>query len=179
MSCSSRPTAGILSGPWSSAGRRAFGRAMDETEPPAQEKPREPAAEAVGQAPGAETSPEAKAPESVAAAAEEDAGASLALTPALSRGEREGDAGVSPALTAVGRSLRETRPSVAADAGTSGGRPPVPPLSRGEREEGTPPEEPAKPARRRGSLAERLREPEEVPIEVPLSKARARTRRDF
>ena len=107
---------------------------MDETEPPAQEKPREPAAEAVGQAPGAETSPEAKAPESVAAAA-------------------EGDAGVSPALTAVGRSLRETRPSVAADAGTSGGRPPVPPLSRGEREEGTPPEEPAKPARRRGSLA--------------------------
>jgi lipoyl(octanoyl) transferase len=37
-------------------------------------------------------------------------------------------------LTPVGRSLSETRPSVAADAEVSGGRPPVPPRSRRERE---------------------------------------------
>lgn len=42
-----------------------------------------------------------------------------------------------------------------------------------------PPAEPAKPARKRVSLAERLREPEEIPIEVPLGKLRARSRRDF
>src|SRR5713101_6477125 len=57
--------------------------------------------------------------------------------------------------------------------------PPVPPLSRGEREEEARPAEPPKPVRRRVSLGERLREPEEEPIEVPLSKVRARTRRDF
>ncbi len=63
------------------------------------------------------------------------------------------------------------------DAGVS---PPLtPPLSRGEREQTPPPEEPPRPVRRRVSLGERLREPEEEPIEVPLSKVRARTRRDF
>jgi DMSO/TMAO reductase YedYZ molybdopterin-dependent catalytic subunit len=41
-----------------------------------------------------------------------------------------------------------------------------------------PPKSPA-PARRRISLAERLRESEEVLIEVPASKLRARSRRDF
>ena len=47
---------------------------MDETERPAQEESQKPAAEAFAQAPGAETSSEAKAPESVAAEEKEDAG---------------------------------------------------------------------------------------------------------
>ena len=34
-------------------------------------------------------------------------------------------------------------------------------------------------ARRRVSLAERLREPEEIPVEVPASRIRSRSRRDF
>jgi DMSO/TMAO reductase YedYZ molybdopterin-dependent catalytic subunit len=41
------------------------------------------------------------------------------------------------------------------------------------------PGKPAQPAPRRVSLADRLREPEEIPIEVPVSRIRARTRRDF
>jgi DMSO/TMAO reductase YedYZ molybdopterin-dependent catalytic subunit len=43
----------------------------------------------------------------------------------------------------------------------------------------SPPSKLAPPVRRRPSLAERLREPEEIPIELPASKLRARTRRDF
>jgi DMSO/TMAO reductase YedYZ molybdopterin-dependent catalytic subunit len=35
------------------------------------------------------------------------------------------------------------------------------------------------PPKRKPSLAERLREPEDVPVELPLAAARARTRRDF
>ena len=33
--------------------------------------------------------------------------------------------------------------------------------------------------KKKPSLADRLREPEEVPVELPLLAARARTRRDF
>src|SRR6266508_4966724 len=62
----------------------------------------------------------------------------------------------------------------------------TPPLSRGEREEDAevppevpPPAKPSPPVRRRISLAEKLREAEEIPIELPASKVRARTRRDF
>src|SRR5580765_2243678 len=39
--------------------------------------------------------------------------------------------------------------------------------------------EPDRPAARRRSRIDRLREPEEVPISLPEAKARARTRRDF
>src|SRR5712692_7691256 len=45
-------------------------------------------------------------------------------------------------------------------------------------ESGTPVAESVTP-RRRASLAQRLAEPEEVPIELPASFIRARTRRDF
>jgi DMSO/TMAO reductase YedYZ molybdopterin-dependent catalytic subunit len=38
---------------------------------------------------------------------------------------------------------------------------------------------PPPPPKKKPSLADRLREPEEVPVELPLAAARARTRRDF
>jgi DMSO/TMAO reductase YedYZ molybdopterin-dependent catalytic subunit len=82
-------------------------------------------------------------------------GDSKPLTPSLSRGERE----VAPAAekveaTAVGDS-----------------KPLTPSLSRGEREKA--------PEKRRLSISERLREPEETPIVLPAAKVRARSRRDF
>jgi DMSO/TMAO reductase YedYZ molybdopterin-dependent catalytic subunit len=54
----------------------------------------------------------------------------------------------------------------------------TPPLSHGEREKDTPPKPPA-PAKQRPSLAERLREPEEISVEIPAAKLKARSRRDF
>ncbi len=66
------------------------------------------------------------------------------------------------------------------------GMPLTPPLSPEEREEDAvvppeapPPARPSPPVRRRIPFAERLREPGEIPIELPASKVRARTRRDF
>jgi DMSO/TMAO reductase YedYZ molybdopterin-dependent catalytic subunit len=43
----------------------------------------------------------------------------------------------------------------------------------------TPPAAATKPARRRAPLLDRLREPEEVPVELPASAIRTRSRRDF
>ena len=42
-----------------------------------------------------------------------------------------------------------------------------------------PPRKSPPPVKRRPPLAERLREPEEIPVELPVSKLRARSRRDF
>jgi hypothetical protein len=72
------------------------------------------------------------------------------------------------------------------ESNVGAGTPLTPPLSREEREEEAealeqvpPPPKQSPPNRRRISLAQRLREPEEIPIELPASKVRARTRRDF
>jgi DMSO/TMAO reductase YedYZ molybdopterin-dependent catalytic subunit len=83
------------------------------------------------------------------------------LPPGEGRGE--GAAGAEPAIakTQEPKTVAETPPL-------------TPPLSRREREEDTP-----SPPKRRISLAERLREPEEIPVEVPAAKLRARSRRDF
>ena len=53
------------------------------------------------------------------------------------------------------------------------------PLPGGEGETPPPPPKPPAPVKRRPSLAERLREPEEIPVELPAAKLRARSRRDF
>jgi DMSO/TMAO reductase YedYZ molybdopterin-dependent catalytic subunit len=122
---------------------------MDETE--------RPAGEGVPETPavtdGADTAKaDATAEEAREAAA---VGESSPLTPSLSRGERD------EAPVEEGRE--------AAVVGESA--PLTPPLSRGEREKA--------PEKRRVSILERVREPEEIPIELPAAKVRARSRRDF
>jgi len=66
-------------------------------------------------------------------------------------------------------------------AAVTASAPPVPAKEALPTKESAPlePQKPPPPSRRRPSLAERLREPEEVPIELPAAKVRARTRRDF
>ena len=109
---------------------------MDETEPPSEDGAR-PAAESGEEAPAARDAVETKVAEPVVETREgPSVGAGNALTPTLSRGEREEEAAPPPAKTVVA-------------------------------------------VRRRVSLGERLREPEEVAVEVPASKIRSRSRRDF
>jgi DMSO/TMAO reductase YedYZ molybdopterin-dependent catalytic subunit len=83
------------------------------------------------------------------------------VLPSLAPGEgrRESPAEASGASPELSAPAEETAPAK---------EPPPPP---------PPPKSP--PVRRRISLAERLREPEEVAIELPASKVRARSRRDF
>jgi DMSO/TMAO reductase YedYZ molybdopterin-dependent catalytic subunit len=101
-----------------------------------------------------------------------------------------GDVGVAPAAAGVQEAkvaepLVGTRETAAPGAGntlTPSPRPlpsgePLPSAAAGAGEEAPP--KAADAAGRRVSLAERLREPEEIAIEVPVSKIRSRSRRDF
>lgn len=127
---------------------------MDETERPAEEAV--PPAKVGEPEAGEEVS---KAPAAEVAGEEPRVAESAPLTPPLSRGEREG---ATPVAEAAGEAAKVT---ASAPLTTT--------LSRGEREEA------AKAAGRRVSLLERLREPEEIPIELAASKVRSRSRRDF
>jgi DMSO/TMAO reductase YedYZ molybdopterin-dependent catalytic subunit len=125
---------------------------MDETEPPGEDVVK-PAAESGGEAPAARDSVETKAVEPVV---ETQEGPSVA-------------AGGPLVPTSRPLASQEARPSAAAGAEVL--RSPAPEVSR------LPVAQPK--AKRRVSLAERLREPEEVAVEVPASKIRSRSRRDF
>ncbi len=92
--------------------------------------------------------------------------------PEESQSEQAAAEALSPLLAAGGG--EET---VAETAAAPTAAPDEPPAKTEPRPEARP--EPQPPPRPRGSLAARLREPEETPIEVPAAKLRARSRRDF
>ena len=89
----------------------------------------------------------------------------------------EPEAEVLPRLPAGEESVEGTSEAQSASTGLSEETPQAEPAR--EPPSPSPPSKLAPPFKRRPSLAERLREPEEIPIELPASKARARTRRDF
>jgi DMSO/TMAO reductase YedYZ molybdopterin-dependent catalytic subunit len=129
---------------------------MDETEPPG-EGGAKPVAGEGGVPPAAEGAEETK----------------VAERPVETRGASS--AGTGGPLTPTSRppASRETQPSAEAGAEVL--------LSPGPDRPGEAPPatKTAVPVRRRVSLRERLREPEETAVEVPVSKIRSRSRRDF
>jgi len=130
---------------------------MDETEPPGEDGAK-PAAEGGEVAPAADTE-ETKLVEPVVETREASpVGAGGPLTP-----------------TRQPVDSQEARPSAAAGAEVL--RQPGPGLEIFRLPVAKRPPQPK--ARRRVSLAERLREPEEIAVEVPASKIRSRSRRDF
>jgi DMSO/TMAO reductase YedYZ molybdopterin-dependent catalytic subunit len=98
-----------------------------------------------------------------------------------------------PAVTDGGEAVKAGETAPAAEkpevAAVGESTPLTPTLSRGEREEAPVAEghqtgavaeaKPHTPVKRRVSVFERLREPEETPVALPAAKVRARSRRDF